>query len=229
MPNILTSNITLPMRIFLIILLLVVISTCSTLPDVVTPQPEVQPERNISVYVATQGWHTGFIVPTAELKSDMSFLAQRFGAVEYLEFGWGDKAYYQARENSTWLAIQALFWPTETVMHVVAVPMHPPMYFPESKVIEIKLSANEFQSLRTYIRQSFYSDEQGQVIVLKKGLYGDSQFYQGQGKFYMQNTCNKWMAKGLKSAGMDISLWFKQTQDSIMSYLREQQTQGEGQ
>lgn len=216
------------MRIFLIGILLLLVSTCSTLPDVVMPKLEVQPERNISVYVATQGWHTGFILPAAELKSDMPFLAQRFGAVEYLEFGWGDKAYYQARENTVWLAIQALFWPTDTVMHVVAVPMHPTVYFPESEVIEIKISSNEFQSLRTYIRQSFYYDK-GQSTVLKKGLYGDSQFYQGQGEFYMMNTCNKWTAKGLKSAGMDISLWFKQTQGSIMSYLREQQMQREGQ
>lgn len=218
------------MRTFLfsitsLFILLLYVFACSTLPDVVTPQTEVQPEKNIRVYVATQGWHTGFIVPATELKSDMLFLAQRFGAVPYLEFGWGDKAYYQARENSLWLAIPALFWPTDTVMHVVAVPMHPAVYFPESEVIEIKLSATEFQSLLTYIRQSFYYDEQGQVIVLKKGLYGDSQFYQGQGEFYMINTCNKWTAKGLKSAGMDISLWFKQTQDSIISYLRDRQTQ----
>ncbi len=214
------------MRIFLITLLLVVISTCSTLPSVVTPEPEVQPERNIKVYVATQSWHTGFIVPATELKSDMLFLAQRFGAVPYLEFGWGDKAYYQARENSLWLAIQALFWPTDTVMHVVAVPMHPAVYFPESEVKEIKLSANEFQSLRRYIRQSFYYDEQGKAIVLKKGLYGDSQFYQAQGAFYMTNTCNKWTAKGLKSAGMDISLWFKQTRGSIISYLDKRDKKG---
>ena len=222
------------MRPYLISLLslfvvLFYVMACSTLPHVVTPQVEVQPERDISVYVATQGWHTGFIVPTTELKSEMPFLAERFGAVPYLEFGWGDKAYYQARENSTWLAIQALFWPTDTAMHVVAVPMHPPVYFPESKMKEIKLSANEFQSLRSYLRQSFYYDEQGQVSVLKKGLYGDSQFYQGQGEFYMNNTCNKWTAKGLRSAGLDISLWFKQTQGSIMSYLRERQREGKGQ
>lgn len=217
------------MRLFLNSLLLLFVSACSTLPDVVTPQPEVQPVRNITVYVATQGWHTGFILPAAALQADLPFLAQRFGAVPYLEFGWGDKAYYQARENTLWLAIQALFWPTQTAMHVVAVPMYPPVYFPDSEVIEIKLSANEFLSLRSYIRQSFSYDEQGRVTALKRGLYGDSQFYQAEGEFYMTNTCNKWTAKGLKSAGMDISLWFKQTQGSIMSYLREWKTQRAGQ
>ena len=217
------------MRNTLFSLLLLLVSACSSLPDVVTPQPEANPLRNISVYVATQGWHTGFILPAAELKADMPFLAQRFGSVRYLEFGWGDKAYYQAAENTVWLAIQALFWPTETVMHVVAVPDHPKIYFPSSEVINIKLSANEFVALRSYIRNSFYYDVQGQVSVLKHGLYGDSQFYQAQGEFYMTNTCNKWTAKGLKSAGMDISLWFKQTQGSVMSYLREKKLEREGQ
>lgn len=217
------------MRTYLISVLLLFVLACSTLPDVVTPPPEVQPERNIRVYVASHGWHTGFILPAARLKSDMPFLEQRFGAVQYLEFGWGDKAFYQAPKNTLWLAIQALFWPTETVMHVVAVPDHPAVYFSDSEVIKIKLSANEFQSLRTYIRRSFYYDEQGQVIVLQKGLYGDSQFYQGQGDFYMTNTCNKWTAKGLKSTGMDISLWFKQTAGSVMSYLRDRQMEREGQ
>ena len=35
------------------------------------------------------------------------------------------------------------------------------------------------------------------------------------------NTCNKWTAKGLKSAGMDISPTFKLTADSIMDYVKE--------
>ncbi len=35
------------------------------------------------------------------------------------------------------------------------------------------------------------------------------------------NTCNTWTAKGLKSAGMDISPTFKLTADSIMDYMKE--------
>jgi hypothetical protein len=35
------------------------------------------------------------------------------------------------------------------------------------------------------------------------------------------NTCNKWTAKGLKSAGMDISPMFKLTAGSVMSAVIE--------
>ena len=59
------------------------------------------------------------------------------------------------------------------------------------------------------------------MVELESGIYGNSQFYKGVGDFYLMNTCNKWTAKGLKSAGMDISPTFKLTADSIMDYLKD--------
>jgi len=39
------------------------------------------------------------------------------------------------------------------------------------------------------------------------------------------NTCNTWTAKGLKSAGLDISTAFKLSAESIMDYLSEQKAE----
>ena len=57
----------------------------------------------------------------------------------------------------------------------------------------------------------------------KNGLYGDSQFYKGVGDYHLMNTCNKWTAKGLESAGMDISPTFKLSAGSVMDYIRGSQ------
>jgi hypothetical protein len=35
------------------------------------------------------------------------------------------------------------------------------------------------------------------------------------------NTCNNWTAKSLKSFGMDISVTFKLTSDSVMGYVKK--------
>lgn len=43
-------------------------------------------------------------------------LEKRFGSVPFLEFGWGDKGFYQAETISAGLALQAMFWPTDAVM-----------------------------------------------------------------------------------------------------------------
>jgi len=54
---------------------------------------------------------------------------------------------------------------------------------------------------------------------MENGIYGNSQFYQGAGKYYLMNTCNKWTTKGLKSIGMEISPTFKLTSSSVMNFL----------
>jgi hypothetical protein len=61
-----------------------------------------------------------------------------------------------------------------------------------------------------------YKNDKGQIVKLTKGIYVDSQFYKGVGDYYLMNTCNKWTAKGLKSAGMDISTHFKLSASSVM-------------
>ena len=76
--------------------------------------------------------------------------------------------------------------------------------------------------LISFIENSFYKQSNGDIVPLKNGIYGDSQFYKGEGDYYLMNTCNKWTAKGLSSAGMDISTTFKLTAGSIMDYLLKQ-------
>ena len=213
------------MRFVLLITTYLYIGACSTLPHVVAPVPETQPERAKQIFITSHGWHTGFVLPASEVITELPFLAQRFSPVPYFEFGWGDKGFYQAEEITSGLTMRAILWPTETVMHVVAVTENPYRYFPESEVIELRLSSNELHSLQAFIQQSFFRDEHGQVVMLRNGIYGDSQFYEGQGEYYLMNTCNKWTAKGLKSAGMDIDPTFKLTADSIMSYLKSQPDQ----
>ena len=60
-------------------------------------------------------------------------------------------------------------------------------------------------------------------MPLSKGIYGDSQFYEGTGRYSMLNTCNVWTAKGLNSAGFDISPMFNLTAGSVMNYLENTQ------
>jgi len=54
-----------------------------------------------------------------------------------------------------------------------------------------------------------------------KRLYDDSQFY-AERRLFLMNTCNKWTAKGLKSAGMDIGTTFTLTAGGVMDYLHLQ-------
>jgi len=209
------------MKVKLLIIILSLLTACSSKPYVVNhiEMPAVAGQEEI--YIVSHGWHTGFVVPAQKIQNQLPELKKRFGDVPYIEFGWGDKDFYQAKEITTGLTLKAVLWPTESVIHAVAVPKKADKYFANSTVEKLCLSGREYTSLLRFISESFYKDEQGEILVLESGIYGNSQFYEGLGSFYFMNTCNKWTAKGLKSAGMDISPTFKLTADSIMDYLNE--------
>lgn len=201
------------------VLLLVILSGCSSRPDIVRHEPAFSASGQHRVYVVSHGWHTGFVIPSRQVYSRLPVLEKRFGNTGSIEFGWGDKGFYQAEEITSGLTFRAIFWPTESVMHTVSVPANVQEYFPNSEIISICMNDHELTSLLEFIADSFARDPSHDIIPLKNGLYGDSQFYKGVGDYYLMNTCNKWTAKGLRSSGMDISTTFKLTAGSIMNYL----------
>ena len=201
---------------FLICLFL--ISGCSSKPIIIDHTDRYFPESK-DISIVNHGRHTGFVIPANKIQSSVPELSRRFQGVPYLEFGWGDKELYQSKENTSSLAFQAIFWPTESVVHVVALTEIPEIYFPDSEVVTLCISNRQYALLVDFISNSFRKDKMGKIIKLKNGIYGNSQFYQGEEEYYLFNTCNKWTAKGLKSAGFNIKPAFKLTAGSIMTFL----------
>jgi uncharacterized protein (TIGR02117 family) len=193
---------------------------CSGKPYVVEPEERAESVRTHRLFVASHGWHTGIVVPARDLNEVVPELENRFGAVPYYEVGWGDKKFYQAREATTGLALQAIFRSEGVVLHVVGVPTDPRLFFAGNEVLETCISESGMKSLKAFLAGSFSRDSAGRLSPLSQGLYRDSQFYLGEGRYHLMNTSNKWTAKALRSAGMGISPAFKLTAGSVMSYLR---------
>jgi len=202
-----------------ILLIIIILGGCSAKPYIVSYAEKFEGFGQNGVYVVSHGWHTGFVIPAPEIQGVIPELEQRFGDIPYIEFGWGDKGFYQAKETTSGLTLRAIFWPTESVVHSVAVPQKVEEYFSNSEVAKLCLSDGELSALIGFISRSFFRDKSGNLLELQKGIYGDSQFYSGVGDFYLMNMCNRWTAKGLKSIGMDISPTLKLTAGSVMNYL----------
>ena len=202
-----------------ILLIIIILAGCSAKPDIVSYAKEFEGSGKNEVYVVSNGWHTSFVIPAPETHEVIPELEQRFVDTPYIEFGWGDKGFYQAKETTLGLTLRAIFWPTESVVHSVAVPQKVEEYFSNSEVAKLCLSDGELSALIGFISSSFYRDKSGNLLELQKGIYGDSKFYSGVGDFYLMNTCNRWTAKGLKSIGMDISPTLKLTAGSVINYI----------
>ena len=210
------------MRRIVIILLLLTLAACATQPAVVRPAPEAPDAvRTHPIFIANHGWHTGLIVPAAELNGRLPELPARFGDVPFYEIGWGDQGFYQAPEITTRLSLQAMFWSTGAILHVVGVPDSPTLYFVQSEVVRRCLTDGQMFALATFLVRSFAFGALGKIQPLTPGIYGDSQFYAAEGRYSLLNTCNTWTAKGLKSAGVDISPALTLTASGVMQAIRE--------
>ncbi len=209
------------MRIVAISVILIITGACSAKPFIVK-SATIPVSSAQEVYVVNHGWHTGFVVPADIITKQLPRLHKRFKDVPFIEFGWGDKGFYQAEEITSGLTLQAIFWPTESVIHTVAITESVEKYFPHSQIEVLCLQSRQYSKLIGFIENSFSKNNHGNILPLKSGIYGNSQFYKGTGDYYLMNTCNKWTAKGLSSAEMNISTTFKLTAGSIMDYLSEQ-------
>ena len=143
----------------------------------------------------------------------------RFPDTPYMEFGWGDKSYYQAEEVTFGLTMRAVLWPTDSVVQVSAVLEKPDIQVSDGDVETLCLDSQQYSLLIDFIEQSFLKNRDGNIIKSKDDADSDSLFYKGVGDYYLMNTCNTWTAKGLKIAGLSISPTFKITAGSIMGYL----------
>lgn len=177
--------------------------------------------RSHPTFVVRHGWHTGLVIPAHFLNQAIPGLKEYFGDASYYEVGWGDQEFYQSRDLSIGLTLQAIFRSEGAVMHIVAIPDSPNRFFGASEVVSTCLTDQQVSSLAAFVANSFSRDHQGGILRLKPGLYGNSQFFQGEGRFSLLHTCNNWTAKGLQSAGMNVSSSFSQTSLQVMSTIRE--------
>lgn len=176
-----------------------------------------QPTRTI--WVSSNGWHTGIIVPTELIPRELLSEKRDFPTAAYLEIGWGDAGFYQADAITSSIALKAVFLPTPSVVHVVGFSTAPEDYFAASDVLRFEISEAGLERLLQALDASIAHNETG-AVKRSKGLYGESRFYAGRGNYSALHTCNHWAADMLTRAGIPITPWYAATSGTLMWQLR---------
>lgn len=198
-------------------LLLAVLATgCAGSPVNCPPPAESNP-----VYMVSHGWHTGVVVAADNLGPELAFLERYFNNAQWYEFGWGDREFYPAEQTTTGMMLRAALWPTDAVMHVVALPRNPAVYFANSRVIGLQLGDADHAKLTGSVAEYFKHDEHGGVMMIGEGLYGDSRFFEAEGRFHIFNTCNTWTAKMLRRADVPVRTFMTLRAESVMNQVED--------
>lgn len=157
-----------------------------------------------TIYIVSHGWHAGIAIRRADIPPHLWPEQRDFPDAEYLEVGWGDRDYYQAREPGLGTTLKAALWPTRSVLHVVGVRGALAANFPHSEIVRLPASRAALVQLVEFIDAAHDRPDEAPLASLGPGLYGDSRYYPARGRFHLLNNCNRWTARALRAAGYDI-------------------------
>lgn len=167
------------------------------------------PARGITVWVETNGIHTGIIVPKVAAGVDWRPMLRaehladpRYADWSYASFGWGERTFYL--ETPTWAEVRPLtvlaaaVGSERTLVHVdhLARPR------PGPEVRALVLRPEEYRRLAAYLRASF-----AERPVPERGYYAYDAFYAARGRYSALSTCNAWTGRALAAAGVRVGWW----------------------
>ncbi len=159
----------------------------------------------ITVYLVKQRWHTGIVMETAKIDTNLWKEANQFRQFKYIDAGWGDEAFYQSNDFDLELAVKALFYPTPSTLRIQGFNLSIEQYASLSDIVlEIKISIQQLRKIIKYICRSYDRNNEGEVTLQIERYNGRVKFYKAKGNYHIFNTCNTWIANALKEAGFQI-------------------------
>lgn len=160
----------------------------------------------VTAYLITSGVHIDLVLPTSVLPANFLRQAKPSPGAKFIAFGWGDKGFYL--ETPTWaelkpsVAAKAMLIKSPTVMHLTDYFQEEGSWYP------IPLREDQLSDIIAYLMTGFQMNEINQLIEIPGTGYTDhDRFFEGHGSYHCFMTCNTWINRGLKRAGVRTAVW----------------------
>jgi len=156
-------------------------------------------------WVVDHGWHTAIAVRRSDVDATIWPEARDLAGATFIEIGWGDRGFYMAERGTVWLAIKAAFITAGSVLHVVGFDSPIDRYVPAGDQVALEVSRSGFAAMSRFFHEEYQRDEQGRPLRLAPGPDGASWFYAAGSRYHLFNTCNTWVVRALRAAGLDVT------------------------
>lgn len=178
---------------------LMMLAACAGQPRTAAPPPQAGDCALIAV--SSNGWHAGLYLPASAFAPD-SALRDTFPDADWFAIGWGDVRAYP-RPLGPGSAISAIAWPTGSLIHAAGLTRNPREAYLQDHV-DVAVSRAGLARLVGAIEAELERDERGGAIIAAPGLDPrGSAFFEARSSYHLFNTCNVWLARHLRGAGVD--------------------------
>ncbi|MEZ6040236.1 MAG: TIGR02117 family protein [Planctomycetaceae bacterium] len=164
-------------------------------------------EQGVEIFVTSNAVHAEVVLPLKNEVIDWQthfpaghFTRSGFSAT-HVGFGWGDRGFFL--QTPEWVdlklttACNALFLPSSACLHVT-MQSRPDR---GSSIRSVRISELQYRDLVDAIREVIPANP----APIKNATYtGYDAFYEAAGTYHLFNTCNCWVGKMLKTAGVRV-------------------------
>ena len=167
------------------------------------PQPTAAASPLRPLWLVGDSLHADFVVETSWLREHGVRLPTTLNRYRYLCFGWGDRIAYTRRWRSHDIT-QALFWPSESIVQVVAFNTQVVPTFPNQEVVKVSVPYSGGRPMANFLNSSFVFDPKtpNTPITLRPSKWGHGYFLKSPYAYYLPRMCNQWVSTALNLAGV---------------------------
>lgn len=180
-------------------------------------------ERNVTIYVASNGFHSDIVLPTVSEGRDWrpllaaSPLTEPYRDAPWVAFGWGAETAYTELGTLADLSLGLILKSTafdRSVVHVQPVAA----VRTGTDLRSFTISEASYRGLVDHVEASLQLDEVGGPMILAGVSHGNGDaFLRGRDRFWLLRSCNVWVGEGLRKAGLPIGLWTPLAQSLMWS------------
>ena len=196
------------------LLLVVYLLTVTLLSFVAVNDDLSENQKDIPIYILTNGVHTDIVLPIKNEHYDWStqlkfeHTKSKDTTYQFVALGWGDKGFYL--ETPTWAdlkvstAVKAATGLSTSAMHVTFYK-----HLKENQFCKkIQISLENYKKLISFINESFQTKSGEFQKIETDAIYGKHDvFYEATGSYSLFYTCNSWANQALKTANQKAALW----------------------
>jgi uncharacterized protein (TIGR02117 family) len=164
-------------------------------------------DESRSIFVIRRSLHTGIALETRELSGTRLTTLEDASTARYLEFGWGDAAYYQAERTTMWAVLASVVTPSESVMSVLPLTQISRESTGDYEAVELRVSRDELRAVVSSIESAFANEAPTPTGRTRRTSAGELEFYAANGAFHLLRTCNRWTTDRLRLAGCTLLPW----------------------
>ena len=179
------------------------------------PEPKLRIGDSVPIVVSLDAAHSMIALP---VRGDYAVSGTDGGSGTpriFEEWGYAERAWYLEKRQGFTGVIRALLWPTEGV---VEVGIHELIWAertqkPPAEAFRFQISEAGYWGLRSYLRATIAAEE-------PVGIVGNSRFCIARSSYHLFHHCHHYTARGLREAGLPISMRGALTRDGFARQLR---------